>query len=208
MSRCAMTPESGAACAISTKPAWIGASSSLSVRRCDSVPEEVERDLVYIELRLPDFTELVNFLRRRRGANLGARRQRRHQRCHCASACPRAAGLTLNEARHAVRRAMVTTGHLGADSMAALLEEKRLLVNRTGFVEFIASGADVAQIGGLDILKEWLKERKKLFQLRDSVTTDIDPRACSSWDSGVRQKSLGQGDCFALRPAALPHRHG
>ncbi len=140
------------------------------------VPEEVERDLVYIELRLPDFAELVNFLRDEgkqiatRGANADTSDATVHQLARALQ------GLTLNEARHAVRRALATTGHLGADSMPALLEEKRLLVNRTGFVEFVASGADVAQIGGLDILKEWLQERKKLFQLRDSLTTDIAPK--------------------------------
>src|SRR5580704_4572562 len=140
------------------------------------VPEEVERDLVYIELRLPDFTELVNFLREE-GEQISARGASADTSDATVHQLERALqGLTLNEARHAVRRAMVTTGHLAADSMAALLEEKRLLVNRTGFVELVASGADVAQIGGLDILKEWLKERKKLFQLRDSVTTDIAPK--------------------------------
>ena len=50
------------------------------------VPEEVERDLVYIELRLPDFAELVEFPARRRETNRGARSECRYQRRHRASA--------------------------------------------------------------------------------------------------------------------------
>ena len=140
------------------------------------VPEEVERDLVYIELRLPDFAELTDFLREEanqiaaRGANADTSDATIHQLARALQ------GLTLNEARHAVRRALATTGHLGPESMPALLEEKRLLVNRSGVVEFVASGTEIAQIGGLEILKEWLQERKKLFQLRDSLTTDIAPK--------------------------------
>jgi len=140
------------------------------------VPEEVERDLVYIELRLPDFVELTDFLREEakqiaaRGAKADTSDATIHQLARALQ------GLTLNEARHAVRRALATTGHLGPESMPALLEEKRLLVNRSGVVEFVASGTEIAQIGGLEILKEWLQERKKLFQLRDSLTTDIAPK--------------------------------
>ncbi len=57
-----------------------------------------------------------------------------------------------------------------------MLEEKRLLVNRSGVIEYIADGTDLGEVGGLEGLKKWLLERRKLFQLRDSLTSEIVPK--------------------------------
>ena len=67
-------------------------------------------------------------------------------------------------------------GSLGPESLPALLEEKRLLINRSGVVEFIADGTKIGEVGGLDGLKTWLLERRKLFELRDSLNTEIVPK--------------------------------
>src|SRR5208337_5584580 len=57
-----------------------------------------------------------------------------------------------------------------------LLEEKRLLVNRSGVIEFVAEGAAIGEIGGLEELKKWLLERRELFRMRDSLTNEIVPK--------------------------------
>ena len=85
-------------------------------------------------------------------------------------------GLTLDEARYALRRALAASPKLGPESIPALLEEKRFLVNRSGTVEFIAEGGSMSHIGGLEGLKKWLTERRKLFQMRDSLSADIAPK--------------------------------
>ena len=85
-------------------------------------------------------------------------------------------GLTLNEVRHALRRALSKGNRIGAESVPALLEEKRLLIGRSGVVEFIADGTDVGQIGGLDNLKKWVLERTKLFDLRETLSAEIVPK--------------------------------
>ena len=85
-------------------------------------------------------------------------------------------GLTLDEARFALRRARSAGGHLGPESMPILLEEKRLLVNRSGVIEYIAEGGSIGEIGGLENLKKWLVERRELFRLRDSLSSEIVPK--------------------------------
>jgi len=60
--------------------------------------------------------------------------------------------------------------------LPALFEEKRLLVNRTGYIEFVSDPTDLGDIGGLDGLKKWLIERRQLFQLRDSLSAEIVPK--------------------------------
>ena len=131
------------------------------------IPEEVERSLLFLELRPPDLVELVAFLREEGG---DVSEQIIHQ------LAPALLGLTLDEARYALRRALAATGRLGPESLPSLLEEKRLLINRSGVVEFIAEGGDIGEVGGLEGLKAWLLERRKLFELRDDLNSEIVPK--------------------------------
>jgi hypothetical protein len=136
------------------------------------VPEEVERDILYIELRPPDLIELSELLRSE-ARQLSAPEVSEEILDQLARALQ---GVTLQEARHAVRRALAGSRSLGAESLPALLEEKRLLINRGGVIEFVADASSIGEIGGLDRLKQWLLERRKLFQLRESLSTDIVPK--------------------------------
>ena len=131
-----------------------------------AIPEELERSLLFLELRPPDLTELLEFLREEAGDTPDALL---HQ------LAPALLGLTLGEASEPVR-ALAATGHLGPESLPALLEEKRLLINRSGVIEFIADGTNIGEVGGLDGLKSWLLERRKLFELRESLNTEIVPK--------------------------------
>jgi SpoVK/Ycf46/Vps4 family AAA+-type ATPase len=131
------------------------------------IPEEVERSVLFMELRSPDFAELVEFLREE------TQRTSEEVLQQVARAL---LGLTLEEARYALRRALAGGHELGAESLPALLEEKRLLVNRSGVIEFIAEGNDLEAVGGLEGLKKWLLERRKLFQMRESLSMEIVPK--------------------------------
>ncbi len=131
------------------------------------IPEEVDRSVVFLDLRPPDPIELMDYLRGETGElNEAILRP-------VASALQ---GLTLDEARYALRRALAATPRLGPESLPALLEEKRLLVNRTGVIEFIAAATELGEVGGLEGLKTWLLERRKLFELRDTLSAEIVPK--------------------------------
>ena len=140
------------------------------------IPEEIERSVMFLELRPPDLVELVDFLRD----------EIRESRPHTENGDANEAvldqfaralqGLTLDEARYALRRALASNQTLGPESLPALLTEKRLLINRSGVIEYVADGAELGEIGGLAGLKKWLLERRKLFHLRDSVSEEIMPK--------------------------------
>ena len=85
-------------------------------------------------------------------------------------------GLTLDEARYALRRGLVGGAALSSESLPALLEEKRLLVNRSGVIEYVSDGTDLNDVGGLETLKKLLIERRKLFEMRDSLSAEIVPK--------------------------------
>jgi len=85
-------------------------------------------------------------------------------------------GLSLDEARHAVRRALAVNPTLGTHSLPALFEEKRILINQSGVIEFVSDNTSIGEVGGLETLKTWLMERRKLFQQRETLSSDIVPK--------------------------------
>src|SRR5258708_4384123 len=133
-----------------------------------SIPEELERSLLLLELRPPDKVELVEFIRSDHGDLTD------ETLYQLAGALQ---GLTIDEARFALRRALAASPRLGTESLPALLEEKRLLINRSGVVEFVSEEAGMSDIGGLDNLQLWLQERRKLFQIRHKLDVAILPNA-------------------------------
>ncbi len=140
------------------------------------IPQEIERDLAYLELQPPDHGEMIELLREETGrlAARGAAVELGHGDVdRLASAVQ---GLTFNEVRHALRRAVAQDNRLGPESITALLEEKRLLISRSGVVEFIAQGTGIGQVGGLENLKKWVRERRRLFEMRESLDAEIVPK--------------------------------
>jgi len=140
------------------------------------LPEEIERSIVYVDLAVPDLAELVSFLRAeapgitKAGAKMDTSDTTLEQLGRALQ------GLTLDDARHAIRRAVAERGALDEGSLPALLEEKRLLVNRSGMIEYIPTETGLEHIGGLGLMKKWLVDRRKLFQMRDRVSAEIVPK--------------------------------
>jgi hypothetical protein len=133
------------------------------------IPEELERSMIFVELRPPDLIELVDLLREENLVD-DTNEDFLYQLARALQ------GLTHDEVRYALRRGTTAHGTLGPEALPAILEEKRLLVNRSGVIEFIAGGTHLGEVGGLEGLKAWLVERGKLFQLRESLTTELVPK--------------------------------
>jgi hypothetical protein len=165
------------------------------------IPDELERNFVYLELTVPDLVELVGFLRREavtvqaHGGEVDTSDATLFQLGRALQ------GLTFDEARHAVRRALAAHVGLTPAAVHVLLEEKKLLINRTGMIEYVADGTNIDHIGGLEILKHWLVERRKLFQLRDTISGEIVPKGLLVMGVSGCGKSLSVkavASCFEL----------
>src|SRR6185503_17966302 len=165
------------------------------------IPEEIERSIVYVELAVPDLPEMVSFLRDEAqkitvaGATVDTSETTLHQLGRALQ------GLTLDDARHAIRRALAGRKALDQQSLPALLEEKRLLVNRTGMIEYIPTETGLDHIGGLEVMKKWLLERRKLFQMRDALSAEIVPKGVLVMGISGCGKSLSVkavASCFEL----------
>jgi SpoVK/Ycf46/Vps4 family AAA+-type ATPase len=111
-------------------------------------------------------------------------------------------GLTMDESRHALRRAASVSARIDVTALPMLLEEKHLLVKKkTGVLEYVPHSIDLDQLGGVPYLKRWLLERRRLFDNRDEVSLDLVPKGIlimgiSGCGKSLAVKSIAT--CFQL----------
>lgn len=72
-------------------------------------------------------------------------------------------GMSLTEVEHLLRRLVDRTKTLDEDFFRAVLEEKEQITRKEGILEFVPPDESLAQVGGLDQLKDWVAERNELY---------------------------------------------
>jgi len=72
-------------------------------------------------------------------------------------------GMSLTEVEHLLRRLMDRHGKVDDEFFRLVLAEKEQVTRKEGILEFIPPDDDIEQLGGLDQLKEWVRERASLF---------------------------------------------
>lgn len=165
------------------------------------IPDELSRQVHYFELLLPDLSEILGFLRAQAAAIVASGGAVDDSADTLQQIGQALQGLTLDEARHALRRALATGKPLGLESLPALYEEKRLLVNRAGMIQFVADGAKIDRVGGLEVMKKWLLDRRELFVARDRLSAEIVPKGVLVMGVSGCGKSLSVkaiASCFGL----------
>ncbi len=141
------------------------------------VPEEISREIIFLRLPLPDAAELRQLL----DGEIARIRQGNGQveldEGGMYQIVRSMQGMALNEALHALRRAVIASNHrLTGECVAQIQEEKQELVRQTGLLQFVPDTSDISEIGGADNLKKWLVQRHELFADRDSLSKDIVPK--------------------------------
>jgi SpoVK/Ycf46/Vps4 family AAA+-type ATPase len=72
-------------------------------------------------------------------------------------------GLTLSEAENVFARIVVSEGRLSGESAARAVMEKRQIVRKSGLLEYYEASEGMADVGGLEHLKEWVRKRSAAF---------------------------------------------
>ncbi len=70
-----------------------------------------------------------------------------------------ALGLSASEAKQAFAKAIVYDAGLSAADVGFILSEKEQIVRKAGYLEYYRTRAEITEIGGLDLLKDWLNKR-------------------------------------------------
>ena len=121
----------------------------------ERVPLELERDVTTLALPLPSENELGEVLDGAVGAQLHPTVRTRLLRG--------ALGLTRDEADRAFRLAITTAKGDAHSAIRTVTTEKQRALRRSAALELIDTDIAVDSVGGLDMLKTWLKSRVLAF---------------------------------------------
>lgn len=127
-----------------------------------TVPIELEKEVVVLDYPLPDLAELNQVL----SNQLEKGRNRRTTTETREKLLKSALGLTRDEAEKVYRKAQEKAGRLTEAEVDIVLSEKKQLIRRNGILEYIEEDETLDSVGGLEELKRWLKQRSNAFTER------------------------------------------
>ncbi|HVL38006.1 MAG TPA: AAA family ATPase [Fimbriimonadaceae bacterium] len=126
-----------------------------------SLPTELEKDVTVVDFGLPGRDEISGILERvidavKDNASIDSKLEDQDRELLIKSA----QGLTLDEIESVFARSLVEKKRFDID---VVLEEKKQIVRKSGLLEYYPAVNDMSDVGGMDLLKEWLNKRSKSF---------------------------------------------
>jgi len=83
----------------------------------------------------------------------------------------------------------VTSRRLDSSQIMHIFAEKKQIIRKSGLLEYIDISGDLNQVGGLDMLKDWLRKRTIALSDRPASSACL-PRAASCfWASRVAARA-------------------
>jgi SpoVK/Ycf46/Vps4 family AAA+-type ATPase len=122
-----------------------------------AIPPELDKEVAVVEYPLPELAEIGQILDRVMSMVPGKKPPEGTEREHIVEA---ALGLTADEAENVFAKSLVQTGTFDID---VILSEKERIVRKSGVLEFFRTQEKMENIGGLDMLKTWLRKRQSAF---------------------------------------------
>ncbi len=126
-----------------------------------ALPPELEKEITVVDFELPSREDLAALLERIRqsvagkeGVNVDLTPEERERIVKAAQ------GLTLMEAENVLARSLVEAKRFDIDIITS---EKQQIIRKTQILEYFDASQDVTDVGGLDILKDWLRKRTRAF---------------------------------------------
>ncbi len=128
------------------------------------IPVELEKDLVTLDLPAPAAAELGKILEgiivalgksRAKPLKLDAGLKEKMVRA--------ALGMTEREAQRVFLRALTEHPEFQDEHLDAILSQKKQIIRQQNLLEFYQVDEDLEELGGLDLLKDWLKSRSRAF---------------------------------------------
>ena len=77
-------------------------------------------------------------------------------------------GLSLERIRRVLSKIIATYKTIDDNSIAILLSEKKQIISQTEILEYFSVTEKIANLGGLDNLKDWVNKRKTAFSIQAS----------------------------------------
>lgn len=124
------------------------------------VPAELEKEITVVDFPLPDTADLGQLLDRiidevksQPSVTIDIPPESRE------GLLKAALGLTLGEAENVLAKTLVSDNRLSDEDIDCVFAEKRQIVRKAGLLDYCDVDVDFEKIGGMDMLKAWLRMR-------------------------------------------------
>lgn len=124
------------------------------------IPEELRDDVLVLEFPSPgfeDLSEILEGLAKTPGLRVELTRDGREKVVRSAL------GLSANQAQRVFAKAIVSDGVLDDRDIGLINAEKKQIIRASGALEFFAPSETIDDVGGLEVLKQWLRMREEDF---------------------------------------------
>ena len=129
------------------------------------IPEDAEKAVYFINMPLPDIEMLTDLLKDIvSSVRNNSRIQVTLDEDRYANMANAALGLTLEEAERVFYKAILRDARLAEEDVRYVRDEKRQIVQKSGLLEYYETEENLGSVGGLDLLKAWLKRRTRAFE--------------------------------------------
>ncbi|MBQ2424737.1 MAG: AAA family ATPase, partial [Alistipes sp.] len=127
------------------------------------LPEQLEKVVTVVEVSAPTQEEILEEISRIPLSYEYSTEQQiasiRNEMCRTLQ------GLQLYEVYQILKSATVRTGgRLSKNTIKLALEEKKQIVKKSGIVEVVDANVQFSEVGGLDVIKAQLEEKREIFQ--------------------------------------------
>ena len=123
-----------------------------------SPSNDLEEDLTILDLPLPKENEIKTLL-----SNIAQASNSQLDENVLKELTNACGGLSESRIRKVAARALAQRGQIGKKDLIEVLEEKRQSIARSEVLEYCKTNKSPNDVGGLQILKDWLKQRKQAF---------------------------------------------
>jgi len=139
----------------------------VSPQPVSTLPQEIEKFVTVVEVPAPTEEEIENLIK----SELPISNQFFRQEKQLQSGLARAMmGLQLFEVEQIIRSIQVRTGgRLTEKCLIYALEEKKTIVKKSGIIEVVDTNVSFEQVGGLQVLREDLKQKATVFKHLNDV---------------------------------------
>ncbi|MBI2433701.1 MAG: AAA family ATPase [Candidatus Hydrogenedentes bacterium] len=128
------------------------------------IPVELEKAVTIVDLPLPSYEELSRLLDERVLRGPGPRSYRIQLTPAERDGIIKAAqGLTLTEAENAFAKSIVRDKTLDGRDVQAIMFEKVQIIRKSGLLEYYDLTSGLTTLGGMDLLKDWVRKRVRAF---------------------------------------------
>ncbi|HEY6873704.1 MAG TPA: AAA family ATPase [Geobacteraceae bacterium] len=135
--------------------------------QAEEIPAGLREDLTILQQGLPTIDEIRSFLEQLQGREplLAKSCGENHELMR--NLVMAAQGLDLIDIERGVRALRLSPEAGGGEIVRALFETKRLIIRKSGIMEFVVNEVSSDNVGGMENLKHWMTRREKAFGIEN-----------------------------------------